>query len=349
MALVEALGDAEGGFGAEAELAIGLALQGGQIEQQRAGLRGRLAFFGNCGFFATHSVGNGLGFTFRPHAVGLDFSVVGVFFVGWVEPFTRILTRLCGKRAVDFPIISADELADFLFALDDDRQSRRLHTAHRCQKEATVARIKSGHGTGAVDADQPIGLRTAAGGVGQRQHLLVGTQAGEAVTNRLWRHGLQPQARDRVFGLAVLLDQAEDQFTLTSRVTGVDECVHVFAFGELDNGIQPRLGLVHGLEVKMRRNDRQVGKAPFAAFDVKFFGRLDLQQVAYGAGDDVGVVLKMLVQLLEFTGNRRERFDDVIRHGWFFRNNQCFHTFSIPIYSRYNSCISRAHARTRTY
>ena len=255
VALIEALGDAEGGFGAETELAVGLTLQRGQIEQQRAGLRRRLAFFSNSCFFATHSVGYCLRFALRPYAVGFDFSVIGVFFVRRVEPFARVFTRLSGKRAVDFPIVTADELADFLFALDHNRQGWCLYTPNCGQKEATIAGVERRHGACAVDTDQPIGLGAAAGGIGQRQHLFVGAQVRKAVANRLWCHGLQPQARYRVLGFAVLLDQAEDQFTLAPCVTGVDKCAHVFAFRELDDGVEPRFGLVHRLQVKVRRYD----------------------------------------------------------------------------------------------
>jgi hypothetical protein len=117
------------------------------------------------------------------------------------------------------------------------------------------------------------------------------------------RHALQPQALDglaqRLGATGVLLDQAEDQLALAPRVAGVDEFGHVLALGLLDHRVQAALGLVHGLEVEVRRDHRQVGKAPLAALDVELLGRLDLHQVAHGAGDHVAVVLEVVVVLFE--------------------------------------------------
>ncbi len=277
-------------------------------------MRGGLAFFGDSRFFPAHGVGNSLRFPLGPDTIRLDFSVVCVFFVRWVEPFGRVFARNGSKRGVNFPVIAADEFANFLFPLNHHRQRRRLYPAHGGQKEATVARVKCRHGAGAIDADQPVGLGTTTRGVGQRQHLGVRAQMRETVADGLRRHRLQPQARDRVLGFAVLLNQAKDQLALAPGIAGVDERAHVFAFGQFDNRIEPRLGLVHRLQVKVRRNDGQIGKAPFAAFDVKLFGRLNLQQMPHGTGDDVGVVLEMFVQLLKLAGHRRECFNDVLSH-----------------------------------
>ena len=179
-----------------------------------------------------------------------------------------------------FPVVAAHELADLFLALHHQRQGGRLHAAHGGQEEAAVARVEGRHGARAVDADQPVGFGAAARGAGQSLHLLVAAQVVEAVANRLRCHGLQPQALDGLAQAAlgaacVLLDQAEDQLTFAARVTGVDEFGHILALGLLDHGVQAGLGLVHGLEVEMRRNHRQVRKAPFAALDVVLLGCLD--------------------------------------------------------------------------
>jgi hypothetical protein len=63
----------------------------------------------------------------------------------------------------------------------------------------------------------------------------------------------------------------------------------------------------------VRGNHGQVGKAPLAALDVVLLGRLDLHQVADGAGDDVAVTLALLVVFVELAGGRRQRADDVLR------------------------------------
>ncbi len=304
-------------------------------------MRGGLAFFRDGGLLATHGVGDGLGLALGPDAVGPFLGVFRVLFPLRVEPLGRVGASLGTKAGMDFPVVAADELADLLFAFHHHRQRRGLHPAHGGQEEATVARVERRHGARAVDADQPIGLRAAARGVGQRLHLLVGAQRAKTVANGLRRHALQPQARDRFaqwFGATgVLLDQAEDQLAFSARVTGVDQLVHVLAFGQSYHGVEPGLGLVHGLEVKVRRNHRQIGKAPFSAFDVEFLGCLDLHQMAHGTGNDVAVALKVLVVFLEFACRGRECTHDILGDRGLFCNDQCFHLTTIQ-FSRARRC-----------
>ena len=58
VALVQALRNRQRGLGRVAKLAIGFALQAGQVKQRRCGLGGRLAFFGDAGALAAHGIGN---------------------------------------------------------------------------------------------------------------------------------------------------------------------------------------------------------------------------------------------------------------------------------------------------
>ena len=325
VALVEALGNLQGGLGGEAELAVGFALQAGQVKQQGGSLRGGLALFCDRGLLAAHGVGYCPGFCQGPDAVGLLFSVVCILLVGGVEPLGRVLTGLGGKGGVYFPIVAAHKLADQLFALDHHGQGGRLHPSHGGQEEAAIAAVECRHGAGAVDAYQPVGLRAAAGGIGQGLHLGVGAQILKAIADGLGRHGLQPQAAHRLaqgFGATgVLLNQAEDQLPFASRVTGVDDFVHVLALGQFDHGVQARLGLVDWLEVEVRRDHRQVRKAPLAALDVILLRGLDLDQVAYGAGDDIGVAFEVLIMFLKLAGHRCECTHDVLGDRRLFRNN----------------------------
>ena len=117
VALVQALGNLQGGLGRETKLAVGLALQAGQVKQQGRSLGGGLALFGHGGGLAAHRVCNRLGLGLGPDPVGLFLGVVGIFFVGWVEPLASVLARLGGEGGVDLPVIAADKLADQLFAL----------------------------------------------------------------------------------------------------------------------------------------------------------------------------------------------------------------------------------------
>ena len=129
MALIQRLRQRQGGFGREAKLAVGLALQRRQIKQQGAGLRGGLGFLCDGGFGALNGLHNGFGFGSGPHAVGFFLSVFGVFLPGCVEPLAWIGARRSIKLCMHFPIVAADELANLLFTFHHDCQRRRLHTA----------------------------------------------------------------------------------------------------------------------------------------------------------------------------------------------------------------------------
>ena len=93
-----------------------------------------------------------------------------------------------------------------------------------------------------------------------------------------------------------------------------------------------------------------MGKAPLAAFDIKLLGRLDFDQVAHRAGDDVGVVLEMVVMFLELAGHGCEGTHQVLGDRGLFGDHEGFAHFQI-LYARghYNLRFSRAHARMRTY
>jgi len=325
VALVQALRQRQCGLGREAELAVGLALQTGQVKQRRRGLRARLALFADAGRLVAHGLGNRLGLGDRPQALGPGLGIIAFLPLG-VEPFAGVWAGCGAKQGVHFPVVAADELADFFLALDHQRQRGRLHPAHGGQEETAIARVERRHRAGAVDAHQPVGLGAAARRAGQALHLLLGAQRGKAVANRLRRHRLQPQALDRLaqglVAAGVLLDQAKNQLPLAARVAGVDQRAHVPAPGLLDHCIEAALGLVHGLEVKVRRNHRQVRKTPLAALDLKLLGRLNFHQVADSAGDDIALVLEVVLMLVELARHGGQCAHDVLRHRRLFCNYQ---------------------------
>ena len=145
-----------------------------------------------------------------------------------------------------------------------------------------------------------------------------------------------------------MLDQAENQFAFTPSVAGVDQGGDVLALGEFDYGIQTALGFLNGLEVEVRRDDRQIRKAPFAAFDVKFFWGLDFHQMADRTRDDIGVVLKMVVMLFELTRHRGESAHDVLRDRRFFGDHQGFTHFDFLRKQTTTMRLSRVRTRART-
>ena len=146
-----------------------------------------------------------------------------------VDPLALVLAGGAAENAFEFPIRAGFELPDFVLALDHQRQRRRLHAADRRQVEAAGFRVESGHRARAVDADQPVGFRTADRGVGQSLHLGAGPQLGKAFFDRLLRHRLQPQPLDRLAGFGVLHDVVEDQLAFASRVAGIDQRSDILA------------------------------------------------------------------------------------------------------------------------
>lgn len=306
---VQRLGQAQGVLGREAEARVGLALQAGQVEQRRRHRRGRLGFLGDDALLAAASHGDRVGGGLAPQALGALLRIGVVLLELGVEPAAFVDAGRAHELGAHFPEVACDEFLDLLFALDHDRQRRRLHAAHGGQVEAALFRVERGHRAGAVDADQPVRFRAAARGVGQRQHFLVGAQMGEAFADRAGRHRLQPQALDRLLGFGVLGDQTENQFPFAARVTCVDEGGDVFTLDQLVQHLEARLGLGNRVEREVRRDHRQVREAPFAALDVVLFRHGDFQQVADGGGQHVLVGFKVLIVL----GEAAKRLRDVVR------------------------------------
>ena len=351
--LVQALRQGQRGLGRKAKTPVGLTLQRGQVKQAGGGLGGGFAFFADRGGLTAGGVGDRLGFGLRPHAVGFLFGVVLVFLVLGVDPLARVFTGGDLEIGVNFPVVAADEFANLLLALDHHTQRGGLHPAHGGQEKAAVTGVEGGESAGAVDAHQPIGLGAAAGGVGQALHLLFGAQGVKAIADGLRGHGLQPQALDRLvdgfLATCILLDQSEDQFPLTARVTGIDQCRDVLALDLLDHRVQAGLGFVHGLEVKKGRNHRQMGKAPLATFHVVSLGRLNFHQVTHRAGHDIAVIFEMVFMLFKFAGHRGERPDDVLRNRWLLSDDQCLaHAYAFLVSCQMYQLSGALTARTPT-
>ncbi len=266
-----------------------------------------------------------------PNALGLQLGIFCLaidsrwLFEFFVEPATHVGAARDVEIGVYFPIGSADEFANRLFTLHNDRQGGRLHTAHSGQEKASVARIEGGHGSRAIDAHQPIGFRPAACGVCKRQHLRIRAQIGKAVPNGLWRHRLQPQTLrrfvERLFVARKLFDQAKNQLALAASVTGIDEIANVLALRQFHNRVKTGLGFLDGAQIKARRQHGQIGETPLATLHIKFFGCSDLHQVADGRGDDVCFTLKVIVVLIERPSQRRQRRCNIFGHRRLFRND----------------------------
>src|ERR1700693_815250 len=139
MPLVERLRERERRARGETEAAVRFALQAGEIVEQRRRLRGWPGFLGN---------GAGLSFTFRgdgprPRFVPQTFRARIRVVVGFpellVEPATAVIPARRAECAEHFPVVARREIADFFFAVDQDRERRRLNATDG--RELKAARL----------------------------------------------------------------------------------------------------------------------------------------------------------------------------------------------------------------
>ena len=309
---VQRLRQTEGVFRGEAKARVRLALQAGEVKQRRCHLRGWFGLFGHAAVVSFAGHDHGVGGGFAPQTVVFALRIVeivfGVFIEFRVEPAAVVHALRANEFGVHFPVVARDKATNRLFALDHDGQCRRLHTAYGSQEKATVTRVKRGHGSCAVDPDQPISLGARARRIGQIEHLRVRAQICQTIANRLRGHALQPQALRWLLGLGVLYDVAENQFALAPRVACVNHVIHVLATQELCQRFEFRLRFRNRLEVKMRWNVRQVREAPFAAFDLVFLGNRQFEQMTDRRGDHILIVLMMVV----FFHTAADRAGDVV-------------------------------------
>ena len=123
---VQGLGQLQRGAGREAKAAVGLALKGGEIEQQRRELGGRLGFFLHRAGLAFALGLDGLGAGFFPQAegggvLGERRAILGLPET-FVEPAAHVGAGLAAEAGFQLPVVGGLEGADLLLALDDDRQ-----------------------------------------------------------------------------------------------------------------------------------------------------------------------------------------------------------------------------------
>ena len=316
---VQRLGQCQGGLGREAEAAVGLALQRGQVKECRGDLGGRFGFFRDGAGLALAGSHDGLGVLAGPEAVGLVLGIVALLEVA-IEPLAFVLAGLGAEGGLDLEVVARHEAADLLFAFDHHGQRGGLHPADGGEVEAAIARVEGRHGAGAVDAHQPVGLGAAARRVGQAVQLVALAQLGKAFTDGVGRHRLQPQPLHGLLGLGVLHDQPEDQFALAARVTGVDQRGDILALDQLGELLEAVVRLLDRLQIEMRRDDRKVSERPLPSLDIVLLGCSDLHQVAHRRAEHVVVIFEVVA----VTDETPQRPRDVGGDGRFLGNDQSF-------------------------
>ena len=294
MFLIERLRKRQGRARGQAESAIGFALQAGQVIEQRGHLRRRLGLFGDGSRLSFTLGGDSTGGRLVPDSFGAGIGIVVGFLEGLVEPAAVVLATRGAKRPVHFPVATGAKCPDLLLAIDQDGEGRCLNTADRRELEAARLRIERGHGPRTVDADQPVGFRPAHRGIGERTHRLVRAQLTECIPDRALSHRLQPQPLDRLGGLGVLRDIAEDQLTFPARIAGVHQRGHILALQQLQQQSQTGLCLFDRLEREFRRYRGQVRERPLAALDLLFLGHAEFEQMADRRRQHISIVFEIV-------------------------------------------------------
>src|ERR1044071_4434576 len=106
------------------------------------------------------------------------------------------------------------------------------------------------------------------------------------------RHALQPKPLDRLFGFRILNYVAENQLTLAAGVASIHKPVDVFSFNQLEQHLEAGLSLLDRAHCKMRWDDWQMRKRPFAAFHFELLRNDQFQQMTDGRRNDVFVVFE---------------------------------------------------------
>ena len=268
---VEGLGGFQRFVRREAQEAVRIPLQAGKVV--KLGRRILLAD----GFGGLHRACAAL----QPGCDGLRIGDLGNVCVRvelFVEPHALVVPEIRG----DGGVLLGLELLDFLPALDQQRQGRRLHASDG--KERVVAQCK---GAGGVHAHQPVRLGAALGGSEKTVVLVARLNLPETLGNGLVGHGGDPQAVEGLAAASLRVDIAEDQFTLAPRVCRTDDTVGV---RRVDEGLDD-LVLIGGLADHLQRDVlRQNGEGlelPALVLLVQLVRLHQRHQMAHGPGDSV--------------------------------------------------------------
>ena len=259
VAFIETLRNGKRHLGREPETAVGLTLQRRKVEKRRRKRCRFSALFRYRTLAACALCDNFLGISRAPDAVGAKLCRHALRFRKVrSNPLAFILAGRGLECGVDLPVILRLEVIDFLFTRDHDRERRRLYAADSCEEKASILGIKGSQRTRAVDADKPVRFGTAPCSSFERLHFFVGAQLRKSFLNGSLRHRLQPQSADRLFAAAGLNDVAENKFALSPRIACIDEIRNSTAADFFRQRRVFALRLLNRLQIKIRRNDRQI-------------------------------------------------------------------------------------------
>ena len=146
----------------------------------------------------------------------------------------------------------------------------------------------------------------------------------EGIADRLGGHRLHPKALDGLLHARFLDDVAENQLAFTPGVAGIDDGIHVRPLEQPLEHFQAGLGFLDRLQIKFLRQYRQVIELPLKLLSIRRGRHRQLQKVADGAGNDMGVVFEILLLVFELRHARllSQHTCQVCHDGGFFCDNQ---------------------------
>ena len=223
---VEGLGQVEGFLGGEAVAGVGLALERGQVVEQRR--RYALALGGDLlhgALAALDGLRDGLSLL-----GGCDAGLVVR-----VDPQAGVIAEI----GLDLVVVLGHEIADLQLAPDQQGERGRLDAADG--EQAVVAQRE---GAGAVHAHEPVGVGAALGGQVEVVVFAAVLDAAEALGDGLLGHGGDPETGEGLFTARHFIDAAEDQLALAAGVGGADDAVDL---GGVEYGLDVLVLLAHML------------------------------------------------------------------------------------------------------
>ena len=212
--LVERLGGPQRALGREAEAGVGVALELGQVVEERRLLRRRLLL----------RLADGP----RPAAHLLRYPVRG-FSLGqavllFLEPDAVVGTPVTREAGVDGPELLGLEVLYLPLAVDQKLQGRGLDAADG--EDVAAASEADRVGAGGVHADDPVRLSPAAGRVFEGLHRRALAQSAETLPYRLVGEGGDPEPQNGLPATRETVQVGEDELSLPPRVAGVYDLRH---------------------------------------------------------------------------------------------------------------------------
>ena len=236
----------------------------------------------------------------------------------------------CGReQPAHLPVVTRPELPDLQLPPHEDRQRRRLHAADRIERRVALSTLAAPRrarragarrggarahrdGAGGVHPDQPVRLRAAARGAGERVELDAGAQPREARPDRLVGEGRDPQALDRKAAARQLIDVTKDELAFTSGVAGVHDLGEAPIAQQLPHGTQLIARARYGPQLEGGGQHGQGVEPPRLPGRIVGGGLLELDQVADAPGDDPPGAVDGVLAPAAHAENARQ----IARDGW---------------------------------